>query len=90
MKQLDKLKATLKEQVVTQFKKKSLGSEEGHPNLLEKLEKRIEESINDLARKNKSQWEDKYKEISDKVLDTIKEKIYSDEYEEFSDFIRDF
>jgi hypothetical protein len=90
MKQLDKLKATLKEQVVTQFKKKSLGSEEGHPDLLEKLEKRIEESINDLARKNKSQWEDKYKEISDKVLDTIKEKIYSDEYEEFSDFIRDF
>jgi hypothetical protein len=80
MKQLDKLKATLKEQVVTQFKKKSLGSEEGHPDLLEKLEKRIEESINDLARKNKSQWEDKYKEISDKVLDTIKEKIYSDEY----------
>jgi len=37
MKQLDKLKSTLRDQVVTKFKKKSLGSEEGHPDLLEKL-----------------------------------------------------
>jgi hypothetical protein len=48
---------------------------------LEKLEKRVEESINNLTRKNKSHWEDTYKEVSDKVLDDIKEKIYNDEYE---------
>ena len=34
MKQIDRLKDSLRDQVLQQFKKKSLGSQEGHPDLL--------------------------------------------------------
>jgi hypothetical protein len=42
---------------MNKFKKKSLNSEENHPDLLEKLEKKFEEAVNDMIKKNKSIWE---------------------------------
>lgn len=40
--ELEKAKEELKNQVLGEFKRKSMGSEEGNPDLLEKLQNKIE------------------------------------------------
>lgn len=55
------MKNELKNKVMNKFKKRSLNSEESHPDLLEKLEKRFEEGVTDMIKKNKRIWDERYK-----------------------------
>lgn len=61
------LRSDLRQKVLSKFKKRSLGSEEGHPDLMDKLEKKIEENLNELAKKNKAMWNDKFRAVAEEV-----------------------
>lgn len=41
-----------------------MGSEEGNPDLMEKLQAKIEENFKELKEKNKRMWSIKYREKS--------------------------
>lgn len=43
-----------------------------------------------MIKKNKRIWDERYKEATQEITESIKEKIYNDDYEEFSDFVKDF
>lgn len=87
---INAIKSELKEKIMAKFKKRSLNSEESHPDLMEKLEKRFEEGLNDLMKKNRNIWEERYTKAAEDITEQIKEKIYNDDYEDFSDFVKDF
>lgn len=52
---------------MAKFKKRSLNSEESHPDLMQKLEKRFEEGLNDLMKKNRNMWEERYTKATEDI-----------------------
>ena len=48
-----------------EFKKRAMNSEQGHPDLLEKLERRVDEYFIELEKKNSEKWTEVYKELAE-------------------------
>lgn len=46
--------------------------------------------MSDLIRKNKNLWEQRYKSEAQRLTEKVKDRIYGDEYEQFSEFVKDF
>lgn len=52
---------------MAKFRKRSLNAEESHPDLMEKLEKRFEEGLSELMKKNKGMWEECYNKATEEI-----------------------
>lgn len=76
MAELEEAKKELEQQVLMEFKRKSMGSEEGNPDLMERLQNKINENFKELKEKNKRVWSLKYREKTEQFSEMMRDKIF--------------
>lgn len=53
-----------------------MGSEEGNPDLMERLQNKINENFKELKEKNKRVWSLKYREKTEQFSEMMRDKIF--------------
>lgn len=83
-------KTSLENETMSFFREKLLSHDEPDQQALTHLKRKMEELLSEFVERNKRSWQNKYRELSEKGINELRDRIFREEYKDYNEFIEDF
>ncbi|KAL4496242.1 hypothetical protein ABPG72_012979 [Tetrahymena utriculariae] len=88
--QIHGLKSKVREELIKNFKKKSIASEEELKEFYEQLDRQFAEKFRDFKKKNKERLQERFQDMCSDRLKEFESKLNNEEYSNYYEFQKDF